>query len=49
MNQASGLLLAAPALLVFVAFMYRRGAMNPAGAITAAVMIVVISVSLYAA
>ena len=48
MNEAQlGLILTAPTILVFVLFMYRRGAIPLAGAIIAAVMTVAIATVLF--
>jgi hypothetical protein len=48
MNEAQlGLILTAPTILVFVLFMYRRGAIPLAGAIMAAVMTVAIATVLF--
>lgn len=42
-----GLVLSAPAILAFIAFMYRQGAMPLAGAIGAALMTVAIATVLF--
>ena len=50
MNEAQlGLVLATPTILVFVLFMYRRGALPLAGAIAAASMAVGIATVLFLA
>ncbi|MGQ4274096.1 hypothetical protein [Terrihabitans sp. B22-R8] len=47
MNQALGLIVAAPAILLVIAFMYRQGAVSLVGAITAAIMSIIIAIVLF--
>ena len=47
MNQALGLIFATPALLIFILFMHRKGAIGLVGAITAAVMAVAFAAVLF--
>lgn len=48
MNEAQlGLVITTPAILAFIAFMYRQGAMNLPGAIAAAFMSVAIATMLF--
>lgn len=42
-----GLVISTPAILVFIAFMYRQGAMNLPGAVTAALMAIAIATMLF--
>jgi hypothetical protein len=42
-----GLAMAAPTILAFIAFMYRTGAIPPAGAIAATLMTLIITAVLY--
>jgi hypothetical protein len=48
MNEAQlGLLLTTPVILAFTLFMYRKGAINLAGAIAAAIVTVLIATMLF--
>ncbi len=47
MNQAWGLIVAVPALLVMIAFLYRQGVMSVFGSVVAAVMAIIIGAVLF--